>query len=114
MSLPVTKMYRQMILVSSSQYTSLKTNMMIPLKLSTKRLCSSLVNGTSSSSDKKFYDIVVAGGGMVGCAMACKLCNYFNILYLDNLKRYLLLVIIFSQRTRITWYFNPSVGRWST
>ncbi|VVC33420.1 Ubiquinone biosynthesis hydroxylase UbiH/COQ6,FAD-binding domain,Ubiquinone biosynthesis [Cinara cedri] len=39
---------------------------MMAFKSSTNRLYSSLVN-------QKFYDIIIAGGGMVGCAMACKL-----------------------------------------
>lgn len=52
-------------------------------KLSVNRSCSSLVN-------QKYYDVIIAGGGMVGCAMACKLCNYFfwsyNFVIIINLK----------------------------
>jgi len=33
-------------------------------------------NATEWSSNKTYYDIIIAGGGMVGCAMACKLCKF--------------------------------------
>lgn len=65
-------MYQRMIIVSSSR---LKTNV-IPLQISATRFYSSPANATNRSSNKKYYDIVIAGGGMVGCAMACNLCKY--------------------------------------
>jgi len=72
---PVGKMYQRMIILSSS---CLKTNV-IPLQLSANRLYSSTANATNRSSNKKYYDIVIAGGGMVGCAMACNLCKYRHL-----------------------------------
>lgn len=72
-------MYQRMKFLSSS-HRHLKMNI-ISFKLSANRLYSSQDNVTiSSSSNKQYYDIIIAGGGMVGCAMACKLCNttFFN------------------------------------
>lgn len=63
-------MYRQFIF-GPSYY--LKMNNMKSFKLCVNRLYSSLVN-------QKYYDVIIAGGGMVGCAMACKLCNYYYFL----------------------------------
>lgn len=61
-------MYQRIIFLSSSH---LKMNMM-PFKLPATRLYSSIVN-------QNYYDVVIAGGGMVGCAMACKLGkSYFS------------------------------------
>lgn len=40
----------------------------------------------SDETSKSFYDIIIAGGGMVGTTLACTLGKYFNQLNLSELS----------------------------